>query len=108
MTDELRAEAQRLAERPYQIEIECEDGELPVDIPRYTACIKEIPFCVAQGFTEEEARQEIASVLVDYIQSLLARNITIPEPEIEHGDKALDYVANDRSTIVSSTRTNPF
>ncbi len=108
MSNALLLDAQRLAERPYQIEIECEVGELPVDVPRYTACIREMPFCVAQGFSEEEARQEIASVLVDYIQSLLARNIAIPEPEIVHSDEALDRVANDRNTIVSSNRTNPF
>lgn len=91
MSDVLLFKAQRLAERPYQIEIECEPGELSSDIPRYTACIKEMPYCVAQGFTEEEARQEIRSVLVDYILSLLARNRHIPEPEIKHSGYESEY-----------------
>ncbi len=91
MSDVLLFKAKRLAERPYQIEIECEPGELSSDIPRFTACIKEMPYCVAQGFTEAEARQEIRSVLVDYILSLLARNMHIPEPEIKFGDDESDY-----------------
>ena len=107
MNNALLLDAQRLAARPYQIEIECEDGELHADIPRYTACIREMPFCVAQGFTEEEARLEIRSVLVDYILSLLIRNLSVPEPEIQPSDKALDTVSNDRSTIASSARTPP-
>ena len=91
MSDVSLLEAQRLAERPYQIEIECEPGELSPDIPRFTACIKEMPYCVAQGFTEDEARQEILSVLVDYILSLLARDIHVPEPENTPGGNASDY-----------------
>ena len=94
MSDVLLSEARRLAERPYQIEIEREPGELSPDIPRYTACIKEMPYCVAQGFTEEEARQEIRSVLVDYILSLLARNMHIPEPEIKYSGYASDYAVH--------------
>ena len=92
MSNALLLDAQRLAKRPYQIEIEREDGELPADIPRYSACIREMPYCVAQGYTEEEVRQEIRSVLVDYILSLLTRNQTVPEPEIQHSDTALDYI----------------
>jgi len=82
MSNALLTEARSLAGKPYQIEIEREPGELSPDIPRYTACIREMPYCVAQGFTEEEALQEIRSVLVDYILSLLVRNIDVPEPEI--------------------------
>ena len=91
MSDVLLFKAKRLAERPYQIEIECEPGELSSDIPRFTACIKEMPYCVAQGFTEAEARQEIRSVLVDYILSLLARNMHIPEPEIKYSGYESGY-----------------
>lgn len=81
MRDALLHKARSLADRPYQIEIECEPGELSPEIPRYTACIREMPYCVAQGFTEQEAREDIRSVLVDYILSLLVRNMNIPEPE---------------------------
>ncbi|MCY3831771.1 MAG: type II toxin-antitoxin system HicB family antitoxin [Chloroflexi bacterium] len=91
MTDKLLYRAQRLAERPYHIEIKCEPGELPPEVPKYTAYVKEIPYCVAQGFTEEEARQEMDSVLVDYILSLLDRNLPVPKPEIEYNGNESDY-----------------
>ena len=81
MSDQLIRTAERLAARPYAIEVKHEPGELSADVPRYTAYIKEMPYCVAQGFSEAEARQEIRSVLTDYILSLLDRNLTIPEPE---------------------------
>lgn len=83
MSDALLAVARSLADRPYHIEIECEPGELSPEVPRYTASIREMPYCVAQGFTEREARKEIKSVLIDYILSLLARDIDVPEPEIK-------------------------
>ncbi len=91
MSDVLHSEALRLAERPYQIEVECEPGELSPDIPRYTASIKEMPYCVAQGFTEQEARNEIRSVLTDYILSLLARDVEVPEPEVKPCRYESDY-----------------
>ncbi len=91
MSDVLLHKARSLADRPYQIDIECEPGELSPKVPRYTASVREMPYCVAQGFTEEEARKEISSVLIDYILSLLARDIDVPEPEIKPCDKDSDY-----------------
>ncbi len=91
MSNALLHKAQSLADRPYQIEIECEPGELSPDVPRFTASIKEMPYCVAQGFTEEEARDEIRSVLIDYILSLLARDVEVPEPEINRCGLESDY-----------------
>lgn len=81
MSDQLISTAERLAARPYAIEVRREPGKLSADVPRYTAYIKQMPYCVAQGFTEAEARQEIRSVLIDYILSLLDRNLSVPEPE---------------------------
>ena len=94
MSDDLLVKAQRLAERPYQTEIECEPGVLSPQIPRFTASIKELPYCVAQGFTEEEARKEIRSVLVDYILSLLARDAHVPDPVNKFGDFESDYTSH--------------
>ncbi|MCY3780656.1 MAG: hypothetical protein OXG78_10135 [Chloroflexi bacterium] len=91
MSDVLLSEALRLAERPYQIEVEREPGGLSPDIPRYTASIKEMPYCVAQGFTEQEARNEIRSVLTDYILSLLARDVEVPDPELKPCRHESDY-----------------
>ncbi len=92
MSDKLLCKAKRLAERSYQIEVEREPGKLSSNVPRFTAYVREIPYCVAQGFTEKEARQEIRSVLVDYILSLLDRNLPVPEPDtnLESFDK--EYV----------------
>lgn len=94
MSDSLLYEAKRLANRSYRIVIEREPGELSSDIPRFTAFVKEIPYCVAQGFTEEEARNEINSVLIDYILSLLDRNVDVPEPEIKPGHHESDYAVH--------------
>ncbi len=94
MRETLLHKARSLAGRPYHIEIECEPGELSPDVPRYTAYVKEIPYCVAQGFTEEEAREEIRSVLVDYILSLLARNMLVPEPEINYSGYESHYAVH--------------
>ncbi len=94
MRETLLHKARSLADRPYHIEIECEPGELSPDVPRYTAYVKEIPYCVAQGFTEEEAREEIRSVLVDYILSLLTRNMLVPEPEINYSRYESDYAVH--------------
>jgi predicted RNase H-like HicB family nuclease len=80
MSDQLIRTAECLAARPYLIEVKREPGELSADVPGYTAYVKEIPYCVAQGFTEAEARQEIRSALIDYILSLLDRNLRVPEP----------------------------
>lgn len=94
MSDSLLYQAKRLADRSYQIEVEREPGELSPDVPRFTAYVKEIPYCVAQGFAEEEARQEIRSVLVDYILSLLDRNLPVPEPDIGVDSFETEYVVN--------------
>lgn len=91
MSDALLQKARRLADRPYRIEVEGEPGELSPAVPRFTASVREMPYCVAQGFTEEEARNEISSVLIDYILSLLARDIDVPEPETKPCDNESDY-----------------
>ena len=94
MRDALLHKARNLADKPYHIEIECEPGELSPDVPRFTASIKEMPYCVAQGFTEEEARYEISSVLIDYFLSLLHRKVNVPEPEIKPGHHESDYAVH--------------
>lgn len=86
--------AKRLADRSYQITVEREPGKLSSNVPRFTAYVKEIPYCVAQGFTEDEARHEIRSVLVDYILSLLDRNLPVPEPDTSVDSFETEYVVN--------------
>lgn len=94
MSDNLLYEAKRLAERPYNVDVEREPGKLSSDVPRFTAYVKEIPYCVAQGFTEQEARDEIRSVLTDYILSLLARDLDVPEPEVKPCPYESDYAVH--------------
>ena len=91
MRDNLFDKAKRLAEKPYAVEVKREPGDLSPDIPRYSASVQELPFCVAQGFTEEEALREVRSVMVDYILSLLARDMPVPKPESEAGAVEPDY-----------------
>ncbi len=94
MSDFQLFEAKRLADRSYQIKVEREPGKLSSNVPRFTAYVEEIPYCVAQGFTEEDARQEIRSVLVDYILSLLERNLPVPEPDTRLDNFEKEYVTN--------------
>lgn len=94
MSDILLLEAKRLADRSYKIKVEREPGKLSSNVPRFTAYVEEIPYCVAQGFTEEEAHQEIRSVLVDYILSLLDRNLPVPEPDTILDSIETEYVTS--------------
>ena len=74
----LYSEAQELATRQYQVQIildETTDGE-----PCYVATVPELPICMSDGVTVEEARQNIQSAMVDYIYFMLEDGLPVPEP----------------------------
>ena len=72
--------AKRLAKRAYQIRIFADattDGEAG-----YYAIVPELPGCVSDGATVEEAKQNLESAKVDFIYFLLEDGLTVPEPQL--------------------------
>lgn len=72
--------AKQLAARPYQMRIfadETADGD-----PGYYAMIPELPGCVSDGDTVEEAKQNVESAKVDFIYFLLEDGLAVPEPQL--------------------------
>ena len=81
-------EAKRLAARQYQIRIfadETTDGE-----PGYYAMIPEMPGCVSDGATVEEAKENLESARVDFIYFLLEDGLSVPEPQVASSPVRID------------------
>lgn len=71
-------EAKKLASRPYQLHFfpdVSKDGE-----SGYYVRVPEMPGCVSDGATVEEARSNIMDALVDFIYFLLEDGMEVPEP----------------------------
>lgn len=89
MSDNYREQAKELADH-YLVNIvsleETTDGN-----QIYIARSLELPGCLAQGYTIEEALRELKYAQVDYIESLLEDGLSVPEA----------------GTIQSTTSTNP-
>ncbi len=74
---EIMKDLEYYANLPYRIIIEAwDDGEGPY----YVARVAELPHCIIDGATPEEALSEIAGVKRDWLKSSLERGIKIPEP----------------------------
>lgn len=71
-------EARRLAFRPYD-EVISRDKTTRGD-SIYLLENPELPGCMAQGRTIEEARQNLKDARVDYIASLLRDSLSVPQP----------------------------
>ena len=80
MNEERFQEAKRLADRPYQAHIfpdETTDGK-----PGYFVRIPEMPGCVSDGETVEEAKKNLELAKVDFIYFLLEDGLPVPEPRL--------------------------
>lgn len=80
--------AKRLAARQYQVRIfadETTDGE-----PGYYAMMPEMPGCVSDGATVEEAKENLESARVDFIYFLLEDGLTVPEPKMASSPVRID------------------
>lgn len=73
------AAAEALAARPYGVLVEVEANS--TGKPIYIARIPELPGCMGQGITEQEAVADVKSAAVVYIQSLLEDGLEVPEPK---------------------------
>ena len=80
MNEERLRKAKRLADRPYQVRIvpdETTDGK-----PGYFVRIPEMPGCVSDGDTVEEAKRHLELAKVDFIYFLLEDGLPVPEPQL--------------------------
>ena len=78
MSTHLRVEAEKLAERPYLIEVV--KDETTDDQPIYVARITELEGCIGQGKTYDEAVADVNQAKVDFIESLLEDGLPVPAP----------------------------
>lgn len=74
----LHEQAEALASRPYITFVEG-DFSNP-DEPLYVAYHPEIPRCVAQGLTADEAQELLAEVFVEHVEYLLEHGLPVPDP----------------------------
>ena len=78
MNTKLSERAEKLAAEPYTVEIildETTDGE-----PVYLVSHPELPGCMAQGGTIEEATANLEDARKEYILSLLEDGLPVPTP----------------------------
>ncbi len=80
VTEDLKAKAEALADGPYRIEVSKDKTVDGKDV--YFVEVIELPGCVAQGFTVEEALESIGDALVDYIFTLLEDGQPVPSAPI--------------------------
>lgn len=81
-------EAKRLAARQYQVRIfadETADGE-----PGFYAITPEMPGCVSDGATVEEAKENLESARVDFIYFMLEDGLSIPDPQLAMSPVRID------------------
>ena len=80
--------AEELASRPYQIELhayETPDGE-----PYFFGKVPEMPGCVSDGETEQEAKVNVKMAMIDFIYFLLEDGLPVPEPRIFNSFTTID------------------
>jgi len=78
MKKNLRAEAEKLANRPYRFVVsqdETTDGK-----SAYAALVVELNDCIGHGNTEQQAIADASSAAIDYIESLLEEELPVPMP----------------------------
>lgn len=73
-------EARALAMRPYRFFAFLD--QTTDDETIYVATNPELPGCIAQGETMEEAEEILAEVRIDYIAHLLANDLSVPTPKL--------------------------
>lgn len=102
--EDLWARAGVLATRVYKVEFEWDellDGSSVV-----VAINPELPGCLAQGMTVEEALEELKEARQVYIYSLLEDGLPVPEPEITAGSVSRNLDALTHLSMWSPKRGN--
>lgn len=78
MPTDFNSKAKELAARPYIVQVmadETTDGGMI-----YLAQDPELPGCLSQGATVEEAKRNLSDARIDFIQSLLEDGLPVPDP----------------------------
>ena len=79
-------QAEEIAAMDYRVLVDREDDH--DGPPIFVAHIAEIPECVAQGASPEQAQAELREILVDVIQYMLDSAIDVPRPRARAGSVA--------------------
>lgn len=80
MDEQRLRRARELASRAYQVHVfpdESTNGD-----PGFVASIPELPICMSDGETVEEAKNNLESAKVDFIYFLLEDGLPVPEPRL--------------------------
>lgn len=78
MNERRLIQAEELASRPYKIELQA--YETPDGQPYFFGRVPELPGCVSDGDTEQEAKANVRSAMIDFIYFLLEDGLPVPEP----------------------------
>lgn len=90
MNEEVFRHAEKLAELPHQIHYfldETTDGE-----PWFVAIVPELPGCISDGETIEEAHKNIRDAKADFIYLLLRDGLDVPKPKMLGGDTRVNML----------------
>ena len=79
-------QAEEVAAMDFQVLVDREDDH--TGPPIYVAHIAEIPECVAQAASPEQAQAELRDILVDVIRYMLESGIDVPRPRARAGNVA--------------------
>lgn len=98
--------ARKLASRPYQVHVfpdESTNGD-----PCFVATVPELPVCMSDGDSVEEALGNIESAKVDFIYFLLEDGLPVPEPQMLAPYTSVDmsdfFIMRDESAQFSSVQ----
>ncbi len=94
--------AEELASRPYQIELMA--YETPDGKPYFFGSVPEMPGCVSDGETEQEAKANVKLAMIDFIYFLLEDGLPVPGPKLL--DKRITInMSNDEHSSPSKRAT---
>ena len=86
MRPDIIKQADEIAAMDFQVQVDREDDH--TGPPIYVAHIAEIPECVAQGASPEQAQAELREIFVDVIRYMLESGIDVPRPRARAGSAA--------------------
>ena len=93
-------EAEQIAASGYQLQVEREDAH--DGQPIYIAYVLEIPECVAQGNSPEQAMAELRILMVDVIAYMLESGLEAPSPTTRLGSATVQ-VGDSQSALDITT-----
>jgi predicted RNase H-like HicB family nuclease len=87
---EITARAREIARRPYRKVIEGDDDE------GYLISVPDLPGCMTAGATIEEAVSMLPEAMMGWLESVLMRGQSVPEPSPEISEREVDQLGDDR------------